>query len=41
MKKETLFTILKFIIGFASAILGGLTANAAVVAMNATPMLIA
>ena len=28
MKKETIYTILKFIIGFASAILGGLTANA-------------
>ena len=38
MKKETLFTILKFIIGFASAILGGLTANAAVAA---SPELIA
>ena len=38
MKKESVFNILKFLIGFLSAVLGGLTANAAVAA---TPEIIA
>lgn len=38
MKKETVYTVLKFLVGFLSAILGGLTANAAV---SASPELIA
>ncbi len=32
MKKETISNLLKFVIGFLSAILGGLSANAAVAA---------
>ena len=42
MKKETLSNLLKFGIAFFSALLGAISgASAAVVAMNATPMLIA
>lgn len=41
MKKETISNIVKFAIAFLSALMGALSGSAAVVAMNASPILIA